>query len=240
MNEACYHGHFTLDRPMTILVIAAHPDDEVLGCGGTIAKLSDSNHNVVVAILGEGLTSRSHDNRSTDRSQLKRLKQQCRSATTLLGVNKTLFYDLPDNRFDSLPLLDVIKIVEDIMEKTGPEIIFTHHPGDLNIDHKITHRAVLTAARPFEGSSLKEVLAFEIPSSTEWGFSQFSDFSPNVFVDISTTIQRKSDALSMYDSEIKRFPHPRSTAHIENLAKVRGAAAGMRSAEAFSLILKRM
>lgn len=225
---------------MTVLTIAAHPDDEVLGCGGTMAKLSESGQDVFVAILGEGVTSRSPRQVRANREAIKTLRQHCISASNHLGVKQVFFYNFPDNRFDTVPLLDIVKKIEALIEQIRPESVFTHHPGDLNIDHRITHQAVLTAVRPFGSRIPGELHAFEIPSSTEWAFGQFREFKPNTFVDISTTIRQKTDAMLEYQSELRTFPHPRSIDRIESLAKVRGAAAGMTHGEAFSLIFKRM
>lgn len=222
---------------MRILVIAAHPDDEVLGCGGTIARLSKEGHEVDIAILGEGATSRYHCRETTDTSEVERLHQNCHRSASVLGVTDVSIFDLPDNRFDHVPLLDVIKNVEEIIQRIQPQAIYTHHGGDLNIDHVITHRAVITAARPMTENFVKDVYAFEIPSSTEWSFQQFgSVFLPNVFMDITHTMESKLKALGAYDTEIRNFPHPRSTEGIEALAKTRGSMVGVRYAEAFELI----
>ena len=222
---------------MRVLVIAAHPDDEVLGCGGTIARLSQEGHEIGIAILGEGVTSRYHNRESADNSEKERLHKNCHQAAHILGISDVSISDLPDNRFDQVPLLDVIKIVDEIIRRIQPKVIYTHHGGDLNIDHVITHRAVITAARPMTENFVKDVYAFEIPSSTEWSFQQFgSVFLPNVFMDITHTMESKLKALGAYDTEIRNFPHPRSTEGIEALAKTRGSMVGVRYAEAFELI----
>lgn len=223
-----------------ILVIAAHPDDEVLGCGGTLAKYVNEGHNVSVMILGEGLTSRDIKRQwAKRRGGLRLLKRQAKKANDLLGVKDISMYDLPDNRFDTVALLDIVKLIERQILKTKPEIIFTHTNCDLNIDHVITHQAVLTATRPMPGCIVKELYAFEIPSSTEWAFQRFGHvFRPNVFVDITDTLNRKIKAMMIYESELRKFPHPRSDGAMTALAKYRGSTAGIEAAEAFELMRK--
>jgi LmbE family N-acetylglucosaminyl deacetylase len=220
-----------------VLVVAAHPDDEVLGCGGTIARRAAEGDNVVIAILGEGMTSRYEEREVTDRSAVDALHTAAREAGALLGADDVLLEGLPDNRFDSLPLLEVVKVVERLVERTQPHVIYTHHGGDLNVDHVVTHRAVLIATRPQAGRQVAELLAFEVASSTEWAFGQFAPvFRPNVFVEIVDTIQAKLAAMQRYESEARPFPHPRSPEALEALARFRGAAAGLEAAEAFELV----
>ncbi len=195
----------------TILVIAAHPDDEVLGCGGTAARLAHAGERVYLAIFGEGITSRYEDPASADQTMLKALHGKSHEAARLLGAQDLFLYGLPDNRFDTLPLLDVIKKVEDLVQRLRPEILFTHHPADLNVDHVVLHRAVMTATRPLAGQPVKDIYAFEIASSSEWSFGQFEPvFRPSVFFDIAATLQTKIDAMQLYESEARPFPHPRS------------------------------
>jgi len=220
-----------------VLVIAAHPDDEVLGCGGTIARLTQEGHDVYIAILGEGITSRYEKREEADQVLVKELQGRCRKAIELLGAKDLFLYDLPDNRFDTVPLLDVIKIVEELIERLRPQVVYTHHGGDLNIDHVIVHRAVLTATRPMRDQPVQEIYAFEIPSSTEWSFQQFEpSFRPNVFVDISRTINIKAKALSCYDTEVRAFPHPRSPEAICAISRRWGTVVGREAVEAFEMI----
>ncbi|RJP27557.1 MAG: PIG-L family deacetylase [Candidatus Omnitrophota bacterium] len=221
----------------TILAIAAHPDDEVLGCGGTLARSYREGHTVYIAILGEGITSRYPQREQADSSLLTTLRADCHKVADLLGATELFQYALPDNRFDSVPLLDIIKIVEELKERLRPDVIYTHHGGDLNIDHVVLHRAVLTATRPIRGESVKEILTFEIPSSTEWAFQQFSPaFRPNVFVDILDTLVKKIQGMLLYDSEARPFPHPRSVETLTAIAKKWGSMVGCQAAEAFELV----
>ncbi len=219
-----------------ILVVAAHPDDEVLGCGGTIARLAAEGNEVHIAILGEGITSRYEDRKKADKNELDALKDKAKNASEILGASKLILESLPDNRFDTIPLLDIVHILEKVIEEAGPEIIFTHASSDLNIDHNITHRAVLTAARPIEGSGIRELYAFEVPSSTEWASGQFGEFKPDTFYDITGTIDNKLKAMETYESEARKSPHPRSPESLKALAQNRGAAAGLTYAEAFETI----
>jgi len=222
---------------MKILIIAAHPDDEVLGCGGTIAQLSGEGHSVYIAIMGEGITSRYTQREQADVSALENLRKSSKRVSELFGVKELFLYDLPDNRFDTIPLLDIVKIIEALIDNIEPSTIFTHHGGDLNIDHSIIHRATLTATRPLVGQSVKQVYAYEVPSSTEWAFQQFTaGFRANVFVDISSSLEKKIEAMEIYESETRIFPHPRSPEALMAVAKRWGAAAGLEAAEAFELI----
>ena len=222
---------------MTVLVIAAHPDDEVLGCGGTIARLAQEGHEVYIAILGEGITSRYQQRERADQALVEGLHARSRQVAELLGARDLFLYSLPDNRFDTVPLLDVIKIIEELVERLQPQVIYTHHGGDLNIDHVVVHRAVLTATRPVAGCPVKEIYAYEVSSSTEWAFGQFqTGFQPNVFVDISATLETKVQAMALYESEARPFPHPRSPEALQAIARRWGSAVGVEAAEAFELV----
>lgn len=222
---------------MSDLVIVAHPDDEVLCCGGTIARRALEGHDVYVAILGEGMTSRFENWDNTDTELLKNLRSQTRRSMELLGVKEFFQYEFPDNSFDSIPLLKVTKVVEELIKRFRPERIYTHHIGDLNIDHEITCRAVLTASRPVSGQYVREVLSCEVPSSTEWSFGRLSpSFQPNIFVDISKTLEQKIRAMLVYESELRTYPHPRSSEALKAIAQKWGSTAGVEVAEAFMLI----
>src|SRR5262249_18352626 len=150
---------------MSVLVLAAHPDDEVLGCGGTIARLSRDGQEVFVAILGEGMTSRYARQEAADRTQLAALGERSRQVGRILGAREVYSFGLPDNRFDTVPLLDVVKIIEQLIQDLRPEVVYTQHGGDLNVDHSVTFRATLTATRPMSGGPVKAVYAYEVASS---------------------------------------------------------------------------
>lgn len=222
---------------MTVLVVAAHPDDEVLGCGGTVARLAQEGHAVHIAIMAEGITSRHAQRDQADAKQLSRLHQQAHAAAAEMGAKDVVLFKLPDNRLDTVPLLEVVKLVEGLVDKLAPKVIYTHHPSDLNVDHGLINRAVLTATRPVAGGSVHEIYAFEVPSSTEWSFHQLGPaFRPNVFVDIADTLEKKIDAMACYDSEIRNFPHPRSQDALRAIAMRWGSVAGCKAAEAFELV----
>lgn len=217
---------------MNILVVASHPDDEVLGCGGTIAKLSKHN-TVYTLLLGRGIASRDISE-SKKTKGVKKIINDSERANKILGVKKIFFEDFPDNKFDTAPLLSIIKSIEKVMRETKPDVIFTHHHGDLNIDHQITNKAVFTAARPVGDYSVKKILTFEVLSSTEWHSKNRRDvFIPNTYVDISKTIDKKLSAMRCYKTETRRYPHPRSIEGIKILAKKRGLEVGLKYAEAF-------
>lgn len=222
---------------MKVLVVAAHPDDEILGCGGTMARLAGEGHEVRIAILAEGMSARSARREEADQKQMQHLHAQAQQAADKVGAIELVLCKLPDNRLDTVPLLDVVKLVEDLVDRIRPEIIYTHHPGDLNVDHGVVHRAVLTATRPMNGQCVREIYAFEVPSSTEWAFQRLEpSFRPNVFVDIADSLETKVAALGCYGTEIREFPHPRSAEALRAIATRWGSVAGVKAAEAFELI----
>ncbi len=221
----------------SILVVAAHPDDEVLGCGGTMAKHRAQGDDVHVLIMAEGITARDQTRNREHRNQdLFALNEMAQQVHTILNSTSCKLHDFPDNRMDSIDRLDVVKVIENVIQQHKPDTIYTHHAGDVNIDHRRTHEAVITACRPQPGHCVKRLLFFEVPSSTEWQPPHSAAyFMPTWFVDISETLSKKLDALKSYDSEMRNFPHPRSYKAVEALAQWRGATAGFESAEGFVL-----
>lgn len=220
-----------------ILVVAAHPDDEVLGCGATIKRFVNEGSDVSIAILGEGITARCKTREDSDKSRVNALKIKSEKVAKFLGAKSLFTFDLADNQFDTVPLLDIVKIIENVVEKIAPSTIFTHHGSDLNIDHVITHRAVMIATRPVSRFTVKNIYMFEVASSTEWSFGQFKPaFNPNVFYDISETIEAKIGAMKFYDTEFRSFPHPRSKEAMVASAKRWGSVGGLMAAEAFELL----
>ena len=224
-----------MKKKKSVLIFAAHPDDEVLGCGGTIAKLSSSGSKINILFLSNG-----EDSRKTSKSEMKKKilkrKNAAKLASKILGSNKPNFADLSDNQLDSYPLIKIIKIIEKNIKKYKPSIIYTHFKNDLNIDHQIANRAVTTACRPQKNSSVKSLFFFEVPSSTEWRIDTKNKiFNPNWFEDITKTKNKKLLALKAYKSELRKWPHPRSLKGVSALFTWRGASVGVDAAEAFML-----
>lgn len=219
-----------------VLVFAAHPDDELLGLGGTVRRLANEGAVVRAVIMAEGLTSRAESREEADLSELKELQADSLKAAKIVGYQSIDFCGLPDNRMDRLDLLDVIKIVSQYVEKYKPDTIFTHHHGDLNIDHRITCEAVLTACRPVGDYYVKRILAFETPSSTEWNYNYIEPFTPNVYFDVTDTLEAKVEGMACYRSESTELPHPRSSEALRYLGHLRGSNVGFGMAEAFMLL----
>lgn len=221
--------------PENILVIVAHADDEVLGCGGTIARHVGAGDIVKTVILADGVSSRS-TSKDTHNEKIQARRHNAIRANKILGVNDVSFYEYVDNRMDGVDLLDVVKDIEGEIESFQPLVVYTHHAGDINIDHRVVHDAVITACRPKPGFCVRELLFFEVPSSTEWRPpSSGIPFSPSYFVNIADTLQKKVEALKAYAEEMCEFPHPRSIKACEHMAHWRGASAGLNAAEAFEL-----
>ncbi len=214
-----------------VLVVVAHADDEVLGCGGAIARHVAEGDQVHVVFVADGVTSRG--GAGTD--ELARRQQATERACAILGVKSMAFFGMPDNRLDSVPLLDIIQPLEAICANLAPLVVYTHHCGDLNVDHRITHEAVMTACRPLPSASVREILTFEVMSSTEWGGGA-APFLPNLFIDIGTQLETKMRALDAYELEMRAFPHSRSLEHIRHLARHRGSSVGVEAAEAFMVV----
>ncbi len=222
----------------SLLVFAAHPDDEILGCGGTLARLAQQGYSIHIIIMAEGVTSREPKrNREQNAETLSELNQAAQHAGKQVGATSIELLAFADNRMDSIDMLDVIKVVEDRIAAYKPEIIFTHFPNDLNIDHRITAEAVMTASRPLPGLSVREIFFFETPSSTEWQMPYSSSvFLPNVYVGLTEQdLAKKRAALKMYASEMRPYPHARSYESVDALARWRGANSGNHAAEAFML-----
>ena len=222
---------------MQALVVAAHPDDEVLGCGGTIARLTDEGCEVHVLIIAEGITSRTNTpDRAGKSSELAELANCAQAANRILGSASVRVCEFPDNRLDTVSRLDVVKVIESEISRRRPQMLLTHRRGDVNVDHDVVHDAVLAACRPQPGHPVRQLLFFEIPSSTEWRPPGSEGvFSPNCFYDIEHSLVRKLNALKEYSGEVRKFPHPRSIEAVEHLARWRGATVGCYAAEAFEL-----
>tara|TARA_Y100000782_G_C10143730_1_gene248440 strand:- start:108 stop:773 length:666 start_codon:yes stop_codon:yes gene_type:complete len=218
---------------MKILIIAAHPDDEVLGMGGTIKKLSKAGNKIKVIFLSTGILARRPLN---GQKKVKELRINAKSAAKVLGVNQVDFMDFPDNEMDLVSNLQLTKVIEKEITSFKPTTVYVPTKYDVNVDHQAVYNSTITATRPKKNTFVKEVISFEIPSSTEWYFP--NEFSPNLFVDISNEFKSKINALKKYKNEIREFPHPRSVDALEAIAKRWGSVSGFRYAEAFSLVRK--
>ena len=214
----------------TILVIAAHSDDEALGCSGVIARHVAEGDKVHLLFMTDGVSSRSGSGDGEKRST------SAQGASKILKVSSFTNLNFPDNQMDSIPLLGIVKEVENKISELQPEIIYTHHIGDLNVDHQITHKAVVTACRPQPSFCVEEIYAFEVLSSTEWSAPGVEPFSPNVYIDITDYIDIKKQVLEVYSEEMRQPPHSRSIDNALRLNALRGNSVGMDYAEAFELI----
>ncbi len=223
-----------------ILVVVAHPDDEVLGLGATMYDLIHYHGcEVRCIILGEGITSRA-DQRDQQlwETELETHRKNIYEAQKAIGYQSVGIYSLPDNRFDSVALLDIIKIIEKEKVDFQPEVIFTHHGGDVNIDHQRTFESVITATRPLEHEGVKCIITFETFSGTEWRASTDpKHFIPNIYHEISQEgLAAKIKAMEQYEFEKRNFPHPRSPEALKIAAQRWGIVIGKPMAEVFHLV----
>jgi LmbE family N-acetylglucosaminyl deacetylase len=208
-----------------ILVIAAHPDDEMLGCGGTLRKFIKSGCEVVTAIVAKGRPS-----------EQRRINKFSRLANAQLGIKKVIFLNYPNLKLETYPLHTITEKLCLLIDTHKPDVVLTHYQGDINRDHQITFQAVLTATRPLPGTKPMEILCFETVTSTEWGANKSDSFRPNFFVDITDTFDDKMKALRHYDVEMRPAPHPRSYEGLRHLAGVRGMTIGVPYGEAFEIV----
>ncbi len=215
-----------------ICAIFAHPDDEVLGCGGALAAHAEAGDEIQVLLLAQGLAARGPH----DQEALAALRNEAEAAGRELGVAATNFADFPDNSMDSVPLLEVVRETEQFLKEFRPHTIYTHHGGDLNVDHRIVNAAVRTACRPLPGQEDLTILACEVNSSTEWTMSKSDAFHPNEYLDISNYLEAKLRALKCFSGEIRSWPHPRSIEGVEALARWRGAQSGFGLAEGYATL----
>lgn len=231
---------------MKIQILAAHPDDEALGMGGTIKKLSKNGNDINIAFLSTGIMARRPmENHSSKKimtkkfitkmnNRVKELQKDAKKSAKIMGINHVEFYDFPDNEMDTVSNLEITKTIESIISSFKPSIIYTPPQLDVNVDHQSLFYATLTATRPKKNTPVRKVYSYEIISSTEWYFP--ARFTPNVFVDISNEIKTKIKALEAYKNEIQSFPHPRSKISVDANARKWGSVSGYNYAEAFSLV----
>ncbi len=221
-----------------VLAVVAHPDDETLGCGGALAAWAKAGAQTHVLCLADGETARFYDRSAPEAVvRIAARREAARKSVAILGLSSIRFLDFPDNRLDGVDLLDVIRPIEALIRELKPDTIYTHHGGDLNLDHRVAHQAVTTACRPLPGRSVQRVYSFETPSSTDWATESHGPvFRANLFVDISAHLGAKIASLQAYDEEMHPFPHPRSLEGVSVLARQRGACVGVAAAEAFMLV----
>ena len=221
-----------------IQIFAAHPDDEVLGCGGTILNNIKKGNIVQTVFFTDGVGSRGKKNFT---KLSKERQKSALKAAKILKTKKPIFGEFPDNQLDTIPFLKIVQFVEKNINKFKPTEIFTHFSEDLNIDHKLVSQAVITACRPEKKLKVEKIFFFEIPSSTEWKISlkKNKTFNPNWFEDISSNLRKKLKTLNAYKSELRKWPHPRSLKGIKALSEWRGATVGYKAAEAFILARKK-
>ena len=217
------------------LIVAAHPDDELMGCGGTTARLVKQGMTGHCLILSRGMLGRGEEYKS----DIEELLDQSRKANNILGISDVNFLDFPDNQFDSVPLLSIIQEVEKEINRIKPDMIFTHYSDDLNIDHRITFQSVLTSCRPQPGFFNPDIYSFFCPSSTDWVDGlHLKSFHPNSFFNIKDTIDQKLQAVGKYELEMRPYPHSRSIESVKIFSEYWGHRIGMEYVEPFILIRK--
>jgi LmbE family N-acetylglucosaminyl deacetylase len=218
------------------LIIAAHPDDEVLGCGGLISKYQPFGVAFKIIFIGEGSTCRFLEPQCE--ASMMAIKQRTASvarAMNVLGIQDFEFHNLPCGRLDQVPIISINKIIESAIKSFDPDTVFTHSPSDVNNDHKIVFNSTLMGTRPGAQNHVRRLLSYEVLSSSEWAF--VNTFTPNYFEEISEDdLSLKWEALALYESEVRNYPFPRSKEGVRALAMTRGMQAGFAYAEAFHLI----
>lgn len=221
-----------------VLVIAAHPDDEVLGMGGTIAKLVKDGNTVDILIVTDGSSSQYRDSDHLAEI-IEAKKKETRNCADILGVRDIYYGELPDMKLDTTPHIRINQIIEDVIDKVQPDIVFTHFWGDVNRDHQEVYKSTLVTVRPVMGQVVKELYCYRVPSSTEWTPNKADTmFMPNYFVNIEQFAEQKYKAFACYSKELRDYPHPRSVQYLRENDKVVGLRVGMLAAEEFVMLRK--
>ena len=225
------------DKFKKFLIVVAHPDDDILGCGGTLRKLSRLKKNIRVVFIAEGSSCRFKNYKKFKKKINKAINQRekyAKKALLDLGLNNSCFYNLVCGKLNKYPIIEIAKIIEDEITKFKPEVLITHSNYDVNLDHRTVYQACLQSTRPTNQNKIKALLSFEVLSSTEWKYNKI--FEPNLFINIEKEIKFKIKAMKRYKTEMNNFPHPRSVTGINTLAKYRGIQSQNRFAEAFKII----
>lgn len=219
-----------------VLIVAAHPDDEVLGMGGTIAKYAMNGDSVAVLIVTDGSSSQYRDNEDLEQI-IENKKRETQESARILGISRIYYGDQPDMKLDVTAHVDVNNAIEKVIDDFAPDVVYTHFPGDINKDHECVYKSTLVACRPVPGQTVKELYSYSVPSSTEWNVQNTQNvFTPNVFVDISGGYEEKKySAMSAYSTELRDYPHPRSVEALKVLDRAVGVQVGMECAESFML-----
>lgn len=221
-----------------ILVIAAHPDDEVLGMGGTIAKLTQAGNEVYVLIVTDGSSSQYRDSDELSKI-IEDKKLETKACADVLGVKKVFYGELPDMKLDCTPHIAINQVIEKTIDEVQPQFVYTHFWGDVNMDHQCVYKSTLVAVRPVMGQVVKELYCYRVPSSTEWTPCKADTmYMPNVFVDIEKESEIKYEAFSKYTTELREYPHPRSIRYLRESDKTVGLRVGLFCAEEFVLLRK--
>lgn len=214
-----------------VVVLGAHPDDEILGAGGTLARHVEDGHEVHAIVVADGASSR-----ASDEMRIALEKDAARAAEAI-GFTSIRLESLPDQRLDTVPFIDLTQIIESILDDMEPDVVYTHFPGDVNFDHGLVARATWTACRPYARPQLRRFAVFETPSSTEWAWPvNDSSLQPNHFVDITETLDKKIAAMECYQSELRDYPHPRSSRSLRERAAFWGSQVGRLAVEPFRIL----
>ena len=227
----------TFNQYKKFLIIVAHPDDDILGCGGTIKRLTKLKKKVKVVFIAEGSSCRYKNTKKNFKQiniSIKQREKWGKQALTDLGVSNYNFYNLKCGKLNKYPITEIARIVENEIKNFKPEVIISHSNFDVNVDHRTIYQACLQSTRPTSKTKIKALISFEILSSTDWKYSQI--FEPNLFINIEKEIKFKIKALKRYKSEIRKYPHPRSQEGIKGLASYRGIQSHNKYAEAFKII----
>ncbi|MEG0075285.1 MAG: PIG-L deacetylase family protein [Eubacterium sp.] len=218
---------------MKILIIAAHPDDEVYGMGGTIAKLNRAGNEIYVLIVTEGCSTQYVGNKDI----ILKKQKEAQIAGEILGIKAVMFSNLPDMKLDTVSHVAVNQVIEDAIRKIKPAIVYTHHRGDVNKDHRIVYESTMVAVRPIYTQCVKKILCYAVPSSSEWNADLVeTTFHPTVFEEIDPFYGLKQRAIESYGTEIRAFPHPRSLKYVDIFDRAMGLKVGLKRSEGFQLI----